>query len=272
MIQILAFVGFSLSSVLLMPVSWRRWVWFLASLGAIYWLQPSTPLRNLDFWFPSTAILFTVLCWAVTNHAETISERSRQALWLAGAAFVLIGLTRYLEPLCCLTPTRPPPFWQIGIFLVVSTTLILLLRQRLNHRIQILDGLSLLLILIFILLKSPGLGQAVSTGLRAQTGQSMELASALDLRWLGYSYLAFRLLHTLRDARAGRLPALDLDEYLTYALFWATYTAGPIDRLGRFSSDLRQALEQRIRLAIAPTNPICSGSWRILWGRLRNLP
>jgi D-alanyl-lipoteichoic acid acyltransferase DltB (MBOAT superfamily) len=126
--------------------------------------------------------------------------------------------------------------------------------------------LALGFILWFVVLKSPSLGQVVSAGLRAQAGQSNELASAFDLRWLGFSYLAFRLLHTLRDARTGRLPVMDLDEFLSYALFWSTYTAGPIDRITRFVTDLRQATERRIPLVISPENPLWYGLWRILWG------
>jgi len=264
--QILAFAGIGLGSALLLPTSWRRWALFLGSLGAIYWLQPSTPIRNLDFWFPTSALILTVLSWAATHDPARPTKQSAVAALLGLAAVTCIGLTRYVEPLCCLTPTRPPPFWQVGVFLLSTALLTWLIRYRYPRRPWLLDGLSLLLIIFFILLKSPYLGQAVSAGLRAQAGQPVDLASALDLRWLGYSYLAFRLLHTLRDARTGRLLAMELDEYLTYALFWSTYTAGPIDRLTRFSADLRKSLEQRISLNIDPDNLFWTGVWRIVWG------
>ncbi len=266
LIQILVFAGFGLGTIILLPGSWRRWGWFLASLVALYWLQPSTPIRNLDFWFPSVSILLTQLCWATTQKSEPLTKRSWQGLLLASASIGAVGLTRYLEPLCCLTPTRPPPFWQIGLVLAFGIVLTLLIQRQVIRRSWLLDSLSLLLILFFILLKSPVLGQAVSEALRSQTGQTLGLASAFDLRWLGFSYLAFRLLHTLRDARAGRLPGVELDEYLTYALFWSTFTAGPIDRLVRFSADLRQAVNQKVSLVFDPHNPIWLGIWRILWG------
>ncbi len=264
--QILAFAGFSIGSVLFLPAAWRRKVWFMASLLAIYWLQPSTPIRNLDFWFPTVAILLTLLCWAATQNSGELLKQNRLALLLTGAAIAIVSLTRYFELLCCLTPTRPPPFWQVGIFILTAAILILLICKRYYRRSWLLDTLALSLVLIFILLKSPILGQTVSSVLRTQTGQAVELANASDLRWLGFSYLAFRLIHTLRDARAGRLPALELDEYLTYALFWSTYTSGPIDRLGRFSTDLRQAVSQRVSRIIDPHTPFWSGFWRIMWG------
>jgi D-alanyl-lipoteichoic acid acyltransferase DltB (MBOAT superfamily) len=39
---------------------------------------------------------------------------------------------------------------------------------------------------------------------------------------------------------AGRLPELSLQEYLIYIIFFPAYTAGPIDRVQRFTQDLRQ--------------------------------
>ena len=65
------------------------------------------------------------------------------------------------------------------------------------------------------------------------------LARATDLRWLGFSYIAFRLLHTLRDRQTGRLPGVTLEEYFIYILFFPAFTAGPIDRIERFITDLR---------------------------------
>jgi alginate O-acetyltransferase complex protein AlgI len=59
---------------------------------------------------------------------------------------------------------------------------------------------------------------------------------------LGFSYVAFRLIHTLRDRQSGRLPAVNFQEYLTYALFYPAFTAGPIDRVDRFVTDLRKPL------------------------------
>lgn len=264
--QILAFAGFGFLSILVLPAAWRRRVWFLVSVFAVYWLQPGMPIRNLDFWLPSLGILITILSWAATQNPGSHSKRSWTTLVLIGISIALIGLSRYIEPFCCLTATRPPPFWQIAVFLVASAALIVFLGKRFSSRPWLLDGLSIGLILLFIVLKSPVLGQAVSVGLRTQSGQSIEMASALDLRWLGFSYLAFRLIHTLRDARTGRMPVVDLDEYLTYALFWSTYTAGPIDRITRFVTDLRQAAAQRITWVISPENPIWYGMWRILWG------
>jgi D-alanyl-lipoteichoic acid acyltransferase DltB (MBOAT superfamily) len=52
--------------------------------------------------------------------------------------------------------------------------------------------------------------------------------------------VAFRLIHTLRDRLTGRLPGLGLGEFVVYAIFFPALTAGPIDRIQRFTQDLRQ--------------------------------
>ena len=85
---------------------------------------------------------------------------------------------------------------------------------------------------------SPGstiLATAVSHQWRNLTNQDTSLASAADLSWLGFSYIAFRLLHTLRERQTGKLPALSLREYTSYVLFFpagGTYSLAARDRFG----------------------------------------
>ncbi len=54
-------------------------VLLLGSLLALFWLQPSTPIRNLDFWLPTASIALTLLVWAVTAPAEGRTLRSNPA-------------------------------------------------------------------------------------------------------------------------------------------------------------------------------------------------
>jgi D-alanyl-lipoteichoic acid acyltransferase DltB (MBOAT superfamily) len=97
-----------------------------------------------------------------------------------------------------------------------------------------------MIITLFVILKTGWLAQQTSSMLRAWLGQDASLASALDIRWLGFSFLAFRLLHVLRDHQTGRLPEYTLDEFVTYAIFYPSYPSGPIDRSQRFiQADLR---------------------------------
>ncbi|HXQ38938.1 MAG TPA: MBOAT family O-acyltransferase, partial [Anaerolineales bacterium] len=80
----------------------------------------------------------------------------------------------------------------------------------------------------------------ISTFIRDLTNRSAESASSSDLRWLGFSYIAFRLIHVLRDKQTGRLPELTLPEFATYVVFFPSLSAGPIDRAERFAQDLQK--------------------------------
>jgi D-alanyl-lipoteichoic acid acyltransferase DltB (MBOAT superfamily) len=265
---------------------WRGWLMLVGSLLALYWLQPATPIRHLDFWLPTASLALTVLVWAITRPDPTANSRIPSAgsgRTLSGAerapstsfhsahasrarsaqskpvlsvvegghptlitaslitVFVFgVALTRYLGPACCLIPTRPPdlPEVIVALAIVAALALALLRIAAVSRRLSAVFALALLV--LFIVLKTEPFALAASAGLRALSGQSAAQASALDIRWLGFSYLAFRLLHALRDRMAGRLPALSLQEFVTYALFFPALTAGPIDRAERLVKDLRQ--------------------------------
>ncbi len=97
------------------------------------------------------------------------------------------------------------------------------------------------LVVFFAVLKWDVLTVAAASGLRRLTGRDPSLASSADVVWIGYSYIAFRLIHTLRDAQSSVLPRLSLRDYLAYVLFFPALTAGPIDRAERFGDDLRES-------------------------------
>ena len=237
--QILILSSFALLAGVLTQTQHRRWLLLAGSVLAIYWMQPSMPIRYLDFWLPTAALMLTVWVWAsVRTKSSDNGQRTERwsALILVGAA-LLVALLRYLEPLCCLTPTRPP---QMGVVtLLLGGSALIAWRLQQGKQTWVVNGFAAFLILLLVVLKTPALAQAASAGFRSLSGQQVDLASSLDIRWLGFSYLAFRLVHVLLDAAAGRLPVLALDEFVLYALFFPTYTAGPIDRVQRFVGDLR---------------------------------
>jgi alginate O-acetyltransferase complex protein AlgI len=49
-------------------------------------------------------------------------------------------------------------------------------------------------------------------------------------------------LHTIRDRQSGRLPSVPLAEFFNYVIFFPSFTAGPIDRVERFTKELRAPL------------------------------
>jgi alginate O-acetyltransferase complex protein AlgI len=220
---------------------WRGPLLLASSVLAVYALQSSLPIRGLDYWLPTLTLALAVLCWALTCPKETRSWRKNApaATILIGLP-LLVGLTRYFLPEGLLTPTRPPQTVWVAAVLAGLTLLIwAAARFTQPNRAWTWAGIVLLLAIFFVI-KTPAFDLAASAFLRGLVGQSPELASATDLRWLGFSYLAFRLIHTLRDRQSGRLPAVSLQEYVTYAVFFPAFSAGPIDKLDRFVRDLRK--------------------------------
>lgn len=224
---------------------WRVWVLLALSALAVYWLQPATPIRNLDFWLPTATLALAVWVWFATRQPATGKPAGEGEDWLAvgvlAGAALLVAATRYLGPLCCVIPTRPPelPLVLAGVALVALLAAGL---ARVSGKNWLLHALTLLLLGLFLALKTPAWAQTASAGLRDLAGQDVSLASALDIRWLGFSYVAFRLIHALRDRLTGRLPAISLAEFIVYILFFPSITAGPIDRVQRFSQDLRKPI------------------------------
>jgi D-alanyl-lipoteichoic acid acyltransferase DltB (MBOAT superfamily) len=226
----------------------------LASLLALYGLQPAVPIRNLDFWLPTASIGLSACVWIITfrkkdnpDGAGRIQKRflpkdffgENQKTGLIVLGMILaVALSRYLNLAAYLTPTTPPEIGPVLIGLIFLLGLMAGLSAVSGRRWVAPLGIFILLV-IFLILKTDVLAQMAAGLLRRATGQSAALASALDIRWLGFSYLAFRQIHALRDRMTGRLPDCSLREFLTYSVFFPAIASGPIDRIERFLPDLR---------------------------------
>jgi len=241
LLPLIIIIGLTLVISLLTHSRWRSWSLLVASILVIYWLQPSTPIRHLDFWLPTACLGLSIFGWVITSQRDAIFARTNVLAEVVIFALVLLlGAMRYLDPICCLTPTRPPELGQIFIAVAIISACSFFLSRFGQGRVGWLYGLSILILGFFVILKSEPLARLASMGLRSINAQSVSLATGLDIRWLGFSYVAFRLLHTLRDRLSGRLPGMTLQEYVIYVIFYPAFTAGPIDRIQRFVVDLHQ--------------------------------
>jgi alginate O-acetyltransferase complex protein AlgI len=226
--------------------------WFIlaASVCSVYLLQPLSPVRRLDFWLPTLTLGLTGLVWALVTPRANQAENRRENLTAALVIILVplvIGLTRWLGladfTLAGLSLPRPPQPVQVaaglGLLALIAGGASL---AGTCLRPLLWPAALLLLLALFAVLKVPALALAASAALRAAGGQPAVLAAAADLRWLGYSYVAFRLIHVLRDQQAGRCAAVTLREFASYVLFFPAFVAGPIDRLERFTRDMRSPL------------------------------
>ena len=221
----------------------RSWALFAGSVVAIYWLQPPLPIRFSDYVLPTATLIITVAAWWWTRSPDQTALSRDDVITLGVLAASVIGLSlfRFVEAAYRLTPSRPPdPLAVIVALLIVGA--IYVATARLTHRTdrrRLVTLGGLIIIGLFVVLKAEPFAKIISQTWRGATGQDTSLASLIDLNWLGFSYVAFRWLHTLRDRQTGQLPALSLREYVTYIIFFASYTAGPIDRAERFVTDVR---------------------------------
>jgi alginate O-acetyltransferase complex protein AlgI len=220
----------------------RTWFMLIASVVVIFWLQPALPIRGADFFTPLATLVLVILTWYITADDETRKQRKNIIVLLIVAGVVLLlNLTRFVPQLQLFTASRPPQLeTTLLIFLVTGLTLIVLSRLTRFSASFLTMGL-VLTIGFFLLIKIPDLSLWLSSFLRTLSGQSLSNVSANDFRWLGFSYVAFRLIHTIRDKQSGRFPSVDVGEFITYVIFFPAFTAGPIDRLERFIKDLRVA-------------------------------
>ena len=210
------------------------------SVLAVYWFQPAVPLRSFDFWIPTLSLTLVTLTWFVTSqHGAWKTKQNITGLLIIIGVITVVDLSRYLpEP--TITVTIPPRFILVAAFLVMMAFAISISSLLARRFAWPLSLLTIVLISILIILKSPSLSLQASILFRTIMDRPLETASSLDLRWLGFSYIAFRLIHVLRDRQTGRLPELSLPEFGTYVVFFPTLAAGPIDRAERFAKDLQK--------------------------------
>lgn len=216
------------------------------SVFVIYWIQPPQQFVSLIFWLPTATLALTILIWVLTVPPEA---RSWKQNWPAGLVIVNVILLLDLNQFFHLEEiyiTTTPRLWMIAAFLFVYLILgFAFLAKRLwaeQFPIQVkkyLSGAVLIsILLLFVYLKSPFLITRSFDLIYSLRGQEMSSTQYI-FSWLGFSYIAFRLIHTIRDFQSDRLPAFTLSEYVNYVIFFPAFTSGPIDRVERFVRELR---------------------------------
>lgn len=239
-ITILALAGIALLTRLIFRKTGRGWAVLVVSVFAIYYLQPELSIRNLDFWLPTATLVLIVMSWVLTAAPEERTwKKALPALAVMVGLVLVIALTRLVSLIGLITPSRPPQIWQVGIALGAGAFFVALLFLLKKPSPGWLLGGVAVIIALLVILKLPELNSLFAGWINQISGGAVIPGKVLDIRWLGFSYIAFRLIHTLRDRQAGRLPAVTLQEYVNYVIFFPAVSAGPIDRLERFTADLR---------------------------------
>ncbi|MBI4630239.1 MAG: MBOAT family protein [Chloroflexi bacterium] len=211
---------------------------------AIYFLQPVTAIQYLDFWLPTLTFALIGFVYAA-NRSSNESTRDDVITALVAILILLaLGSLRYFDSICCLTPSTPPDLWRIAIVLGVAAVIAVAIIRFAPNNPRLASIFFILLIVLLLIIKTEPLARGVSAMIRSALGRDVSLASAADVQWLGFSYIAFRLMHILRERSNPRFPKLTLREYINYVIFFPSFTAGPIDRADRFIKDARAPLAE----------------------------
>ena len=212
----------------------------LALLGVsafiIYWLQPPQEQITLTFWLPTATLAVTIIAWLLTSTPQVRGwKQNLPALLVLFGFFVLMDLNRYFRFESIFITSTPRLQWVGALVLILLAFVFLIARFREFPPVLFFMA-TIGLLLLFVLIKMPSALSVLFETVSAFRGK--ETSGLTSLSWLGFSYVSFRLLHTILDRRAGRLPSVPLAEYVNYVIFFPSFTAGPIDRLERFTHDL----------------------------------
>lgn len=211
------------------------------SIIVVYWLQSrTTTIYNVTFWLPTFTIIFVTASWALTSPSEIRTlQKNWPGILITSLTIFAINLTRDIGESNLLFPNIaiPRPIIVFLALIIASLAFVIALRT-LAPKQFVLPLYLFFIILIFIVIKTPTLNSYIYTVISEYTGSPPKDNGIFV--WLGFSYFGFRVIHTIRDRQSGQLPPLTFIEYMTYTIFFPSFTAGPIDRVQRFIMDLNQ--------------------------------
>jgi alginate O-acetyltransferase complex protein AlgI len=139
-----------------------------------------------------------------------------------------------------LTDNTTASWLVIGDVLLIFVTWYLVRSQRITSLLGIV-WIVVLVVLLFVA-KIPQVQTVLGPGI-----------------WIGVSYLIFRLIHIVLDARRNRIGDAQLSEAVVYVLHPATLVAGPIDRIQHNVTEQRSVTAE-------PKNYVNNGIWRLFIG------
>ena len=226
----------------------KRYIdWFVlgGSIICLFYFQPISSIRALDFWLPMLSLSIGILAWEIVVNPEIKKEKStRITFFIFFGLMMIFGLIRFIPKINISSLISiPGPIAIVSFAISYFLTILALRRIRKSPNIAIL--LVMALIAIFLIIKNEFLSLQLSVLLRQLNDQSIALAQGNEIIWVGYSYFAFRLIHVLVDARKHGFVEVELPRFLGYLFFFPALLAGPIMRIADYSKAI---LEERNEL------------------------
>ena len=205
----------------------------------LFVFQPALPIRDLGFTLPVMTVSLTLCVYSAFSFQNPL--RSKQNLIESAiilVTLILIAATRFISYSGTVTASRPPQLRRVLPLLAAAAAVCALMNFAAVRGRKWPKRVCIVVILaVLVILKAPALSLAFSKAARTLNGQDAEMALSTDLRWFGFSYIAFRLLSILIDTLKGRKADLSIGDFLIYVCFPPALSAGPIDRWDRFTKE-----------------------------------
>jgi D-alanyl-lipoteichoic acid acyltransferase DltB (MBOAT superfamily) len=242
-LHIAVFAVAAVPFMLFVPTRWRSSALLAGTLLAIIWLLADDGVTDADSVLLAGTLGMVLLVWWVVqpaptdddSEAETAQSQVIPALFVAGIGLVWLASAGVIEGVTAGFAVAGGG--AVGIAAVGLPRIVP--RSDASTARRTAAALIALIVVLLVILKYPSLADYAGFSL---SWDALSLAEASPFIWLGFSYIAFRLIAALLDFRAGRLKvAPGLVDFTVYVLFFPAFTAGPIDRAQRFIPDLQAA-------------------------------
>lgn len=214
---------------------WRLELLWVGSLIALFGLQQENGLWGAAL--PAFTLLLVIGVWVIIQKRPTPEDRLHLGL--------IIGIGGALTVLSLILSGQPPAETLMvlpaaGLVVLGGLNVGALIRDlphpeadSARKRFALLGIVGIIGLLA--ILKLPTLQGAVNSLVQADGADRL-------IGWVGFSYIAFRLMHVLLDYRIGRVTAVSLRDFTLYSLFFPAIPAGPIARLEQFHKELQREL------------------------------
>src|SRR5260221_5558621 len=155
---------------LIMWAQWRGWALLSGSVIAIYWLQPPLTIFPLDFILPTAPIILGIVGWFLTRQETAVTREDGLTLALVTTLVLVLSVTGNLLRL---TPSQPPSVVEVALVLAGIGVVMVTLAGIVQDRQRAIPLFIVLILAVFVVLKSDPLAQAFSQSARSQTGRPL---------------------------------------------------------------------------------------------------
>jgi len=179
-----------------------------------------------------------MISWVIITKRDEVCSKQNILTFFIGISLLLaIGISRFFPTIKIYKFISVPDYFDIIPFLLLICFVLLIIRLFPNRN-YFSWGMIGIILLIFILLKNESLAYRLSLFLRRVNNQSLNLAASDEIAWIGYSYIAFRMVHALIESRKRKGLEISLRSYLSYLFYFPAFLAGPIDRVDHFDEEI----------------------------------